>query len=155
MIVLMFIMKLSSCMSSSCAPPPPYVMCCCVMLRASTHLKHGTPIMLLLLSSVCVRKFQLFWGSSFDSFIFCEVFNFIFLLSFHPALLWKLCLGECCPPSSNFSQKPHALYPHHAHTHTHAPQRSVGPPASYPPSAIHTVHIQKPSRSLIQTPHIH
>lgn len=30
-------------------------------------------------------------------------------------------------------------------THTHALQRSVGPPASYPPSAIHTVHIQKPS----------
>lgn len=46
--------------------PPPYVMCCCVMLRAPTHLKHGTPIMSLLLVvvDVCqeVSVFSIFPG---------------------------------------------------------------------------------------------
>lgn len=59
------------------------------------------------------------------------------MLSFHPALLWKLCLGECCPPSSNFSQKPHALYPHHAHTHTHTRTAEVCRPTCLIPALSH------------------
>lgn len=42
-------------------PPPPYVMC--LMLRAPTHLKHGTPISLWLLLSVS-QGVQLFWGEA-------------------------------------------------------------------------------------------
>lgn len=129
------------------SPPPPYVMCCRVMLRASTHLKHGTPIMML---SVCIRKFQLFWGSSFFFVVVvvCEVFT-LFLLPFHSALPRKLCLGECRPPSSNFSQKPHALFPLHAHAHMQTPTE-IDPPACLIPILSHPccTHSETHSRSL-------
>lgn len=125
-------------MSSFCAPPPPSVMCCCVMLRAPTHLKHGTPIMSLLLVVVDVCQ-----EVSVVSIFFREAvmilsglyFTSIFSLPFHPALLRKLCLGNATHPP-DFSRKPHALHSLHAHTHAKN-QRNVYQPAHLIPALSH------------------
>lgn len=49
-----------------------------------------------------------------------------------------------------FPKETHALYLVHTHTHTHT-DIHTHPCASFPPSVIHTVHIQKPSQSFKPT----
>lgn len=134
-----------------CTPPPPtppYVTCCRVMLCAPTHFEHGTPIMLSLLS-VCVRKFSYFsffvGGSSYD---FVKVFYFIpspFPSSSRNYVQGMLPTLPLFPKTTCFLKKSQFMHPH-TEIYTH-------PPASLPPSAIHTVHIQKPSHPLIQKTH--
>lgn len=93
-----------------------------------------------------------FWGSScyFEVFSFIFVFIYNFLLPFPSSIASEIMFGECHPPSL-FSQEPHALYSLHAHTYT---DRNIHPPThpliSYPLSAIHTAHIQKPNHPLVQ-----
>lgn len=151
MIVLMFIMKLSSCMSSSCAPPPHPMWCVAV----SCYVPPPTWSMGLPSCCCCYRQCASGSFSYFGEAVLIHLFFVRFLILFFVVISSSIALETMfrgmLPTLLQLFPKTTCFIPTSC-THT---RRSVGPPASYPPSAIHTVHIQKPSRSLIQTPHIH
>ncbi len=155
----LFIVKMSNCMSSSCATPPPPTLCdvllCHVMCSHPPYWawdSHHVVVVVGVFQEVQLFQFfgvavMILWG-----FI---LFYFISLLPFfHPASLEKLCLGNAAHPPT--FPKNHMLYNQLMHTHTHTrADIYTHPPASFQPSTIHKVHIQKLSHPLIQNPATH
>lgn len=97
--------------------------------------------------------FDFFQGSSYDFVRF--IFYLHFFVTIPSSIASETMFRECYPPSRLFPKTTCFTFTPCTHTCKETKEMYTNPPTSYPPSAIHTVHIQKPSHSLIQIPHTH
>lgn len=128
--MLLFNVNLSSCMSSSCAPPHPMwcVDVSCYVLPPTSSM--GLPSCCWCVSGSSVHS--VCWGNSYDFWGFYVICFDIFVTI---SIQHCFSLGNAAHPPT-VPENPHASCTQ-AYKHT---EISAHPPASFPPSAIHTIH---------------